>query len=88
VVTSSGGEERVSLVPVDHQHRPALEQILSTALQQAADQGLSDTAARDALIALLVGTASGEGAATPLVPQSVSAADVELADPGKVEASD
>ncbi len=88
VVTKSGGEERVSLVPVDHQHRPALEQILSTALQQAADQGLSDTAARDALIALLVDTASSEGAATPLVPQSVSAADVELADPGKVEASD
>jgi hypothetical protein len=60
VVTKSGGEERVSLVPVDHQKRPALEQILSIALQQAADQGLSDAAARDALIALLVDTASSE----------------------------
>ena len=87
-VTKSGGDERVILIPVDHQHRPALEQIVSTAIQQVADQGLSDTAARDALIALLADTASSEGAATPLVPQTVSAADVELADPGQVEASD
>jgi len=88
VVTKSGGEERVSLVPVDHQKRPALEQIISTALQQAADQGLSDAAARDAFIALLVDTTSNEGAEVPLLPKTVSASDVDSVDPDEEVASD
>jgi hypothetical protein len=87
-VTKAGGDERVILIPVDHQKRPALEQILSIALQQAADQGLNDTAARDALIALLADTAPREGATTPLVPKTVSVPEVDSADPGEVTASD
>lgn len=87
-VTKAGGDERHSFIPVAHKDRPALKQIIENAVQQARDQGLSDAAARDALIALLAHTTSSEGAATPLVPKTESKVDVELVDQEEVVSSD
>jgi hypothetical protein len=76
------------VIIVGDKDRPALEEIIENAVQRARGQGLSDAAARDALIALLADTASSEGAAMPLVPETASAPDVESVNPGEVAARD
>ena len=88
VVTKAGGEERSGVIIVGDKDRPALEEIIENAVKRARGQGLSDAAARDALIALLADTASGEQAVTPLVPDAASAPDVDSVNPGEVAARD
>jgi len=87
-VTKAGGEERSGVIIVGDKDRPALEEIIENAVKRARGQGLSDAAARDALIALLADTASSEQAVTPLVPDAASAPDVDSVNPGEVAAHD
>lgn len=52
-VTRPDGTERVNVVSIDHDRRELLENVVDDAVQLAREYGLSETVARDTLIAIL-----------------------------------